>query len=268
MEIIGEINATNYVTSFRKFSTSPFVLNCGNHVYVAKVMDDDLENKHLINEFICYHLAVLLGVPIPEASLIRIDDSLINSVPDLKDRKIMCNLLFGSKLIDRAVQNVTPPYLEMVRNPEDIPSIILFDQIIYNNDRADNNGNLLVDLKTKTIVAIDHSHVFKDGLVWNYHTLKTLNDEKAYLIDNFHGKYYKMLQRFVRGNDPFSKIKNKLNSLTSENISFIVDSIPVEWGITEVEADSVKEFINHRIDNIKEILKKIQEQCPHWKGVI
>lgn len=268
MEIISEINATNYAFSYKKFSTSPFVLNCGSNVYVAKVMDDNLEHKHLVNEFVCYHLAVLLGIPIPQANLIRIDESMINSVPELKERKIMCTLLFGSKMIERSVQNITPPYLEIARNIEDIPSIILFDQIIYNNDRADNDGNLLFDLKSKMIVAIDHSHVFKDGLIWDEHTLQSLNDEKNYLIDNFHGKYYKMLQRFVRGNDPFSKIKNKLKTLDPNSISFIVDSIPVEWGITELESESLKNFLNHRIDNVKEIYKKIQEQCPQWKGAI
>lgn len=268
MEIIKKVNATNYFAPIKVGSTRPFILNCGNDAYVAKVFDEELESKHLINEFVCYHLAILMDIPIPEASLINVDDSLIESVPELRERNIKSNTLFGSRLVEKTQTNITPPFLEKIINKDDIPSIILFDQIIYNNDRAHNDGNLLIDYKTKKILAVDHSHVFKDGLLWNQYTLDTINLERQYLIDNFHKKYYKMLQRFVNGNDPFYKIKNKLSSFNPDDISFIVESVPIEWGMTTDESSSLKRFLLHRISNVDDIFKRIHEQCPHWKGVI
>ena len=268
LEIIGEIQATSYFDVMKIGSTRPFIVNCGGSAYVSKAFDEVTENKHLINEFVCYHIAKLLDLPIPEANLIIIDDSFIESVPELRARDIRSKVLFGSKLVERAQSNVTPPFLERIKNKEDIPSILLFDQIVYNNDRANNDGNLLIDLKSNMLVALDHTHVFKDGLIWTEHSLPKINDEKGYLIDNFHGKYYKMLQRYVTGHNPFNKVKHTLTLIREENISLIVDSIPLEWGITDNEKLELKRFLWHRISNVDEIFKRIKQECPQWKGVI
>ena len=268
MKAMIEINATNYHAPMPIGSTSPFILNCGSEAYVAKVYDEELENKHLINEFVCYKLALLMDIPIPKAMLIRIDTSMIESVPDLRNRKVKSNLLYGSKLIEPAQPNITPPLLEKITNIEDIPSIILFDQIIYNNDRSQNDGNLIINYKAKKIYALDHSHVFKDGLIWNQHTLDVINSEEKYLIDNFHGKYYKMLLRYVNGHEPFGKIKKRLSLITEDDISLIIDSIPLEWEIVKEDAAALKRFLIHRITNVDEIFRQIQDQCPQWKGVI
>lgn len=268
LEIITELQASNYIKSFTIGSTRPFILACGNEVFVVKAFDEESQNKHLINEFVCYHIAILLDIPIPKASLVKIDNTLLNSVSDLRTRNIKSNILFGSKLVERTQTNITPPLLEAIVNKEDIPSIILFDQIIYNNDRANNSGNLLFDMKEKKLLAIDHTHVFKDGLLWDQHTLERITSDNLSLIDNFHDKYYRMLQSYVGGNDPFNKVKNKLIVLTEENISLIIDSIPIEWGIVKSEEDALKRFLMHRISNVNLIFRRIQEQCPHWKGVI
>ncbi|WP_040286452.1 HipA family kinase [Sporosarcina koreensis] len=268
MDVLNEINATNYHGSVPIGNTRPFIVNCGNEAYVAKIFDEEFENKHLINEYVCNCLAQFLHVPSPDASLIRMDQSIIDSVPELKERNIKSNLLYGSKLIEPAQPNITPPLLERIKNTDDIPSIILFDQIIYNNDRATNDGNLLINFKEKKIYAIDHSHVFKDGLLWDVHSLDRINSERVYLIDNFHQKYYKMMLRYVKGNDPFSKIKARLSFLTEQDVTYIIDSVPLEWKLLPDDADALKRFILHRINNVNEIFRCIQNQCPQWKGVI
>lgn len=268
MQIIQEIKAQNYVRKIPAGVTSPFILTCDDGAYVCKVGDDDSECRHLINEFIGYHLAVLLEVPIPNAALLKIDQSLIESVPDLKDRNVRSTILFGSKLVEPAMPKINPALIERIINTDDIPSIILFDQIIFNNDRAKNDGNLLFDIKQKKLLAIDHSHIFRDGLLWTDSSLRSINEERKYLIDNFQGKYYKLLLPFVNGNNPFNKILNKLSFIKFAHVSLIVDSIPVEWGITELEATELKSFIWHRISNVGLILKEIQNQCPQWKGVV
>lgn len=268
MQIITEIHAQEYVRKIPAGVTSPFILASANGAYVCKVGDSESSCRHLVNEFVCYHLAILLDIPIPHASLIRIDQSLIDSVEELKQREIRSTILFGSKLVEPALPKITPAQIERIINPDDIPSIILFDQIIYNNDRSQNDGNLLYDVKNKKILAIDHSHVFKDGLLWTDYSLQNINKDKKYIIDNFHGKYYKLLLPFVNGHNPFNKILKKMNTVKYEQIARIIDSVPIEWELNYNEAQELKQFIWHRLQNISLILISIQHQCPQWKGVV
>jgi len=262
------IQASAFMKNVGNGVTDPFYLECNGVTYIAKATDDNVGVKHLVNEVVCYLLAKLLEVPIPDAALIKIDQTMINSVPFLKDRNIKSDILFGSKLVLNAQANITPPLLEKVKNQVDIPSIMLFDQIIMNEDRAENRGNLLFDFKNRKLFAIDHTHAFKLGALWDVHTLRRINLEKEYLIESFKGKYYRMLQKYVNGNNPFSKVVGKISSLKEADISLIVSSIPNEWEISQEEKEEIKHFLWHRICNIKEILLKIKDECPQWKGVV
>lgn len=268
MTQISTVRATAYMGEVRAGTTKPFYLDCNGVTYVAKVIDDDVGHKHLVNEYVCYCLAKILEIPIPDAALIQLDNNIINSTDFLKVRNIKSNLLFGSKLIQSSQTNIAPPFLEIIINKEDIPSIILFDQIIFNDDRATNKGNLIIDFKKKTLNAIDHTHVFKDGALWSSSSLRSINENKEYLVRNFDGKYYKMLLRYVSGNSPFAKILRIISSLKKEQIIEIVENIPDEWNISSDEKLALIDFLWHRISNKESILRKIKDVCPQWKGVI
>lgn len=262
------IQASTFVKKVGNGVTDPFYLDCNGVTYIAKATDENVGVKHLVNEVVCYLLAKLLEVPIPDAALIKIDQSMIDSVPFLSNRNIQSHILFGSKVVLSGQTNVTPPLLEKVTNQADIPSIMLFDQIIMNEDRADNRGNLIFDFKRKELLAIDHTHAFKYGALWDMHTLRQMNVEKEYLVRNFQGKYYRMLQKYINGNNPFSKIIQKISLVNEDDISLITASIPTDWGIPEEEVREIELFLWHRLCNIREILLKIKNECPQWKGVV
>lgn len=268
METIGYIDATSYDKHLPSGTTNPFILSCNGKYYVTKAFDEHNLNKHLVNEYVSYHLAKLCDLPIPDAKLIRVNNELINSVPKLANSGIRSLIMFGSELLQNVKANVTPVDIDILINTEDIPSIILFDQIILNDDRAKNSGNLLFDFKNKYLYVIDHSHVFRDGLIWTPDSLDRLNEERAYLIRDFHKKIYKNLQQYVYGRDPFHKILSSLRQINSVHIDSIIDSIPVEWEVGELEKKALKRFLNHRITHIDQILLKIKDECPYWKGVI
>ncbi|MBB5148613.1 HipA family kinase [Ureibacillus thermosphaericus] len=267
--MIDSSNATSYVKKFKIGITQPFIINDSQgNSYVCKVFEEDHGQKHLVNEYVCYCLAKMLNLPIPDAKLIHLNDEIINENEDLVNRNIKSKIAFGSILLNDVKTNLTPPLLEYCKNTEVIPSIILFDQLILNEDRATNDGNLLFDFKKKKLYIIDHSHVFEHGTIWDATTLKQIIESKKLLVDNFNKKYYRMLNRYINGYNPFNEFLNKINNIGENVITEIVYSIPNEWDLSDKDSNALIEFLLHRINMIPDILEEISKYCPSWKGGI
>lgn len=263
---IKEENAISFERKIGLGTTDPVLMGCQNGHYIVKSANNIHGPRVLVNEFVCYKLAKLLDLPIPDAALIHINEGIINSSNELKELGVKPGIHFGSSFIQRANANLQPPLIKLAQNKNDIPTIILFDQIIYNDDRTKNKGNLMFDLKKKIIIIIDHSHVFKLGAIWDSHQLKLINSEAPQLINDFHGHNYKVLLDYVNGNNPFHRIVSKLNELTRKDIEWCCDGIPESWLLSDEDREALIEFIWYRIGIIDGILELIKVQCPDWKG--
>lgn len=246
--------------------TDPLLMKTTDNLYIVKTLDNKEQPKVLINEFVCYKLAKLLDLPIPHASLMSISKEVIDSSAQLQELGVVPGIHFGSKFIQRSNPVITPPVLNMITNKEDIPSIILFDQIVYNDDRTINKGNLLFDIKTKNLLAIDHSHVFRLGAIWDAGELKKIHEIPLCLVKEFHGQNYRFLLKYVNGHNPFSKILQKISSVSQEDINWCLEGIPEQWELTSEDKQALKDFISYRIDNIDQFLSMLKHQCPNWKG--
>ncbi|MCY9373798.1 HipA domain-containing protein [Bacillus sp. T17B1] len=246
--------------------TNPLIMQTDNDFYIVKVAENNDGPKVLINEYVCYKLAKLLGIPIPDAALINISPEVIDIDPRLKELAVKPGIHFGSHFIKKAGPSIQMPLLSLVTNTEDIPSIILFDQIIYNNDRTLNRGNLIIDLKEKKLLAIDHSHPFKLGALWDVTQLQKIHEEELCLVNDFHGHNYKLLLRYVNGNNPFYKILQNIKRISQNDVEWCFEGLPVQWGLTDNEKTALKNFIWYRIENVDAIMKLLRDQCPDWKG--
>ncbi|MCS1382764.1 hypothetical protein NXZ75_11220 [Lysinibacillus sphaericus] len=264
--MLNEIDASSYFKKLSIGSTSPFIAMVQSQGYVCKLYEEDFGNLHLINEYVCYHLAKLLELPVPEANLIRFSNEIISSSSDLSNRKIKSTLAFGSLLMNKVQTNINPPLLDKCSNTEVIPTLVLFDQIILNGDRATNDGNLLFNTKTTELIVIDHSHVFEHGTIWNALTLRQV--ENQLLVGNFDKKYYRMLNRYINGYNPFANTLSKLSTIDEQTVREIVDSIPKEWELDSANSQALISFIMHRLNLVPEILRAISAECPQWKGAI
>lgn len=246
--------------------TTPFLVQTDNGFYVVKHKNNDDGPRVLANEFVCYKLARLLDIPIPNAALINIDQRTIEADNKLQELNVKPGLHFGSEFIKKAQTYIQPPLLERIINHEDIPSIILFDQIIYNNDRTNNPGNLIIDIKEKKILAIDHSHPFKLGALWDKRQLESISEEQISLVRDFHGQNYKVLLKYVNGHSPFNKILRRISDISEEKIDWCLEQIPDEWNISEEDTQGLKSFILDRIHKVEDILILLKDECPDWKG--
>lgn len=246
--------------------TEPFLVHTDNGFYVVKHKNNVDGSRILVNELICYKLAKILDLPIPNAALIRINQKSIDADENLQHLKVKPGIHFGSEFIKKSQTYIQPPLLKKVVNQDDIPSIILFDQLIYNNDRASNPGNLIIDLKEKKILVIDHSHPFKLGALWDKEQLESIHQDPICLIRDFHGQNYKVLLKYVNGHSPFNKILHKLSTITQEDIDWCFEYIPEEWNINKEDIQGLKDFIRYRIEHVEDLLLLLKDECPEWKG--
>ncbi|TCJ01969.1 hypothetical protein E0Y62_21430 [Cytobacillus praedii] len=259
-------NMIKYEREMGNGITNPLLMKTTDGNYVVKVIGNEHGTRILINEFVCYKLAKILGIPIPDAALINIDQSTLSLNPDLESLGVKTGLHFGSKLVPRGQTYIQGPLLNLVKNKDDIPSIILFDQIIYNNDRVLNPGNLIIDIKEKKLLAIDHSHTFKLGALWNEAELKKIHEEDLCLVKDFHGLNYKLLLKYVNGYNPFNKILQKIHEISQVDINWCFEQIPIEWELKKGDKDALNHFIWYRIENISSFMELLKEQCHEWKG--
>lgn len=258
------ITATNFEKQLSIGSTRPFLINTNDGPYVCKLYEEDIGNLHIINEFICAKIAIILGLPLAPFDFVAIDQDIIEKNENLSERNILSSIAFGSKWEKDSQTNINPPLLDSCTNADIIPNIILFDQIILNEDRATNDGNLLFNVKKKELVVIDHTHAFPGQTIWNESTLR--QDKDKLIVKNFNLKYYRMLIRYIKGNSPFHNVCEKSKSITRENLTDIMNEIPEEWNFSDEQKTNLTDFLLHRINILPSILDEISNYCPQWKG--
>ena len=103
------IYAVEYVRGFLT-SSRPQLLRCSNGCdYLVKFKDNRIRPYTTANEWICYRIALHIGLPVPQAALITVTDQFIQATPQLcsvtgTDHLPEAGLQFGSAWIDNAMQ--------------------------------------------------------------------------------------------------------------------------------------------------------------------
>lgn len=151
--------------------TKPYLVECSNgKKYVAKFCGNPDGTRILINEYVSASLGKLLNLPIPNFELAHIELSKFKV--NLSNIELIDGTVFCSEWLEKSAP--VPGYLALTKttNKYDAIKILIFDTIIGNNDR--NPGNLLINFKNNTLVAIDHSHVFINQAIWDEYSLNML----------------------------------------------------------------------------------------------
>lgn len=245
--------------------TEPYHMLCSGDPYIVKFAQNPESSRVLINEYVCALLAKKLDLPIPDASLIEINETLIQQTPILQEIGVKPGLHFGSKKMRKATPIPSHFVIKRAVNKEYLPDILLFDHWINNKDRGSNSGNMLIETNTKEIVIIDHTHAFDIGSLWNEHQLRRLIGEPLIAFD-LTGPVYSNFVNYINGHNPFHSVLHKMSNITEDYIKGIICSTPEEWGCTQTEQKVLCEYILDRKERIEEVLPKLQEVLPYWKG--
>lgn len=142
--------------------------------YYCKFPVENNTPYDLLNEVTCSYLALLIGLPTPQFKLIEIS---ANSFDHYKFPFLNANSIgFASKEIGTNYQLSNESNLDLKKtisrlsNLEDFLRIVVFDKLIGNRDRLEQNFNLLLRKKKfeESLVAIDHVQSFQsetDGIL-------------------------------------------------------------------------------------------------------
>lgn len=263
------VNAFRPIAPMKNGVTKPYILSCSGDEYVVKFLQNPDGDKVLINEFICANIAKMFDLPLADPALIKIDEQFIEDygeeISNHVGKEIKPGIHFGTKLIKNVYPINTSQILKQTINTDIIPSLILFDHIINNSDRNSNMGNLLFDYDRKMLVVIDHSHVFDIGALWDEHQLKIRIGEKISPLD-MTGRIYNKLVPYIDGHNPFSGVIYKIEYISCESLSNIMNKIPQTWNINNNEKVALVDYLSDRIERVDEILTSIKPFLPKWKG--
>ncbi len=152
-------------------ANSPHRISCddGND-YAVKPKGAD---RQFANELLAFAIGSLVDVPVFDAALVTISDSLRAASPPLAAR-FNAGIHFGCRIPKDQhfnFKNVSPALVaSSIRNKDKFYRLAMFDELIANTDRGSNLGNL-VAVETNEVeprhefYAIDHGHAFT-GASW------------------------------------------------------------------------------------------------------
>ena len=230
---------------------------------VLKEFNGEQGNLVIFNEFLCYRLAILIGLPMPKSGLCILDDTCDNN-------EFITEKNFGTCFYSTYLNKVTPikeGIIPLITNQDIFYKLIIFDHIIYNWDR--NPGNLLVRFYKNDIklYVIDHSHVFKNQTIWDSQCLEDGIKEFDILDTRILKENETIYSMF------FNKICVEKEKLINEKILFqklisydiiygLIAECPNSIKPTEKDIDSLIKYLLYRIDNLDRIISTI---CSYIK---
>ena len=210
----------------------------------------------LVNEWIGYQIADLIGLTIPKYGLCYLSENVIwnaNSADVLEEiDEHNGGLSFYTELLSDTIP-FNKSFLNIIENRE-VERIILFDLLVGDMDR--HNGNILCSTNNNKLYMIDCSHIFvpegyslNNDLDMNAELSegKLLNIQ---LLSNKKENIYDLLCSRVgyREDVLVGESKRIKDIITDEILDSIICSIPKEW--------SGSEQTKRRIENLGILLKK------------
>lgn len=236
--------------------TDPYVVWCDdNKSYVVKFPGNEQGVKTLVNEFIASNLCEYLELPVFDYNLINvtIEDYNENIKKDIKPLK---GTAFGTVYNDNAYVVLNSNRIIKSVNRNDAIKILIFDILIGNYDR--NNGNLMIDEKSKKIYMIDHSHIFNLGTIWDEVQLSRLINEN-FEKDNLNPFNYNLMMEAIKINDEkfnkeLAEFINKVKNIDKNFIINIMDNLPDDWNVTPKEKELLVKYIYNRFIRVDEVI--------------
>lgn len=267
MQIVTAVRAYDKINNG---CTKPYYISCDDgYIYVAKFKQNPEGTRVLVNEYVCAKIAEILGLPLAYPTLINVSSEFVDDYGKQISEHLSNNLLpgihFGTRKVKKVYPITTLKILKSAENVHIIPDIILFDHLVCNKDRNSNGGNLLFDQSKKEIVVIDHTHTFDLGAIWKSVDLIQRTGEPFIPLCTT-GYVYKKLIPFVKGNNPFHAVLEKMNRLNEKILGDIINSIPYEWEVLPSEKDALKKYLLDRLHRIGDILPILKPFYPFWKG--
>lgn len=237
--------------------------------YVVKFRNNPQHLRVLANELFATRLADRVGLPVPIAEPVMVDDWLIEHTPalsvQLSDKTIRCDggLQFGSRYVVSPLEGQVFDYLPvemlgLVRNLDTFAGILALDKWTGNADaRQAAFWRKLTD-KKYTASFIDQGYCFNVG-EWNF-------PDHALLGVYGRNEVYQN----VRGWESFEPWLSNIEKMDEDVIWSIASDIPVEWYAGEWhEMEKLARTLIERRRKIRELIEafrfSVRMPFPQWQ---
>lgn len=217
----------------------------------------------LANELICYEIAKVLDITIPNAGICIINEN--TNIDELQDEEEICiedieGIGFYSEKIIKTIEfiDIDSDLLEKIVNRDSIIRIMLFDHIIFNADRRDDNMMLGYG-KGIYMYIIDHSHVFHWENRNNIMGLDKNIDEEDYNDLKIMDKNIEFYKNFLTKENIMDLTKEKefiISRLSEEKLRSIINKTPDKW-LNVSEKETILRYLVYRINNLGNICNNI-----------
>lgn len=236
-------------TVFKGYSKPQHILFSDGQTYVVKFKNNPSGTRIMVNEYIAGKLGQLLSLPIVPFEVVQIEEEFIKKHSILSNYKFAPGSQFASLYLENCIQLERNSRNEHVTitNREHLARMIVFDLWIGNTDRKENNVLLEpVVPKGYYLHMIDHGRCFSNA-DWTVKALKQMPKMSVKL--NVH----KWCASLIQNQNEVQVAIEEIMALSEEKINEVIDSIPNDWEVSDVER---KELIMHLL-KARELLKDI-----------
>jgi hypothetical protein len=258
------VKTERFIKQMETQGSVPSIFECSDDetYYIKHIGNNRL---HVINELIGASLLQFLDLPTPEMALVEVVPDTV--IDEEFDRKPPQGLAFGSRQLKGQSTSLYKGDLfqhqEMCKfaAPQALIGIVLFDIWVYNTDRGPHNPNVLVEEVGKDslrLVAIDHAMILEGkeygGLGSSRNSLPPTIEES--LIS--HPLYRDVNDSFgLFPSDEEERVLGQIENTTEEQLRDIVNLIPDEWEVKDIEKESI---IKHYLLPRKNLVRGFYQQ--------
>src|SRR4051812_4047662 len=239
------------------------------HFYVVKFQNNPQHLRVLANELLATRLAKLIGLPVPEPAIVRVDPWIVANTAELsvqlagRSEKCPAGLQFGARYAIDPAEGMIFDYLpetllDRVRNLDAFAGMLAFDKWTCNA-----NGRQAVFWKKArerkyTATFIDQGYCFNAG-EWNFPD------------SPLRGVYaYNAVYQGVRGWESFEPWLSKIAAVEKAVIAKCAEDIPAEWDADWDEREKLVEAIYQRRTKVPELIEEFRKSSrapfPGWKA--
>lgn len=221
-------------------------------LYIVKLAGNRIGAKALANEWLGYRLGRRCGLCIPYAEQARIAPKLLVMRTNLARQSTVDEVHFAMRYLPNC-EYVGRRAMQYAINKDEVVGAMLFDHLLYNEDRTLNRKNLLAvwSWRGARIYAIDHSHLLGSGR-WSAESL----GERVTKIEINQRLAYGWIMRHYAGYDRLMKYAERIGSIKEEEIETILREIPTAW-LSDTDKEAFRRFWQTRQSMVTEIAEKI-----------
>ncbi|MBI3640661.1 MAG: hypothetical protein HY223_10200 [Thaumarchaeota archaeon] len=249
---------------FYQSSTRPWLMKCTDGDYIVK-FSNEITDKSLINEYVCGKLAKKIDMPVAEPQVIEIDQELIDVSNGLIERKVKAGKHYGTILIPDSTnvgkQIAQQMDIKKIVNANQVAGMIVFDTFVCNADRnADNSIIVPIDETREKYryVLLDHGLCFGGGN-WTIPQIENLPIAFSNIPWNISG---------ITDESNFTAYIEKLKALEKKDFKEILDSVPKEWRMPELEVNALLTVLEKRDEEaILKLIKDNKQLFPNCKWI-